>query len=194
MDGVVYGGVVMISRLDMYRHLTAYAPLKQVIAGGNFATDSNSDGLADNFYIGKATPISCSGNTQTFIATQTNGEIMSKFNPLALHRYYITAYVKAFSSNVKLTITYNGSMQKVIAHNGDGSYHVLSTVVDMIANGAILIQDWGSSNWQNISVQNFMAFDMGVDSTNPFFGKAVDKMLSIVQKYGYWEGYKDVDI
>ena len=167
----------------------------QAISNGNFATDSNSDMIPDGFTLSNASPISLTGGELTFKATAQYGSCSYGTALTAGHRYFIRAEVKAFTSAAKLQITKGSGIYSYALHSGDGVYHTLSFIADVAsgyANASCYIQDGSSSNWQNISVQNFMAIDMGTDSSNSFYNMTQYQMLAMVQKKlasaGYWEG------
>lgn len=205
-------GVKNFMSVDMGQ---SYYATTQAITNGNFATSSNN--LATNFIASSATAISCTGNTQTFIATAQYGEIYYSGALLTDHRYFITANVMASTTGAHVQIHKNASTYVSSSyHPGDGKYHVLSAIADIdsgYSSANPMVRDDSASGWKNISVQNFMAIDMGTAASNPlynqtaswmaneypnyvegslaanpFYEMTADQMNTMVQKKGYWEG------
>jgi hypothetical protein len=156
------------------------------ITNGNFAIDSNSDGLADGFKVGGGTAISCTNNTQTFIVTIRYGNLNYMGTLYSGHKYFVTANVKASTTNVYVRCNAGGTLLISSSHPGDGNYHVLYvtmlTVAD-VTNLPCTIMDFNSSGWSNISVKNFMAIDMGTDSSNPLYNYTAAQMLTRYATY-----------
>ncbi|HEX3026429.1 MAG TPA: hypothetical protein VHR42_04275, partial [Clostridia bacterium] len=161
--------------------------LSNVITNGNFATSSNN--LATGFTLSSASAVSCALNAQTFIATAQNGLILSPVQGVTNHRYFIIASVKATSNQVALSL--QNATLTVPYHPGDGNYHTLYAIATLGSTaGYPYIQDRGTSGWQNISVQNFMAIDMGTDATNPYYNYTKDQMNNLIN--GYIDGTKSI--
>ena len=195
----------------------SYYATTQAITNGNFASSANN--LATGFTLSGATAVSCTGNTQTFKATAQSGRINLGTSGILLanHRYFVCVNMKASTNLIKLQVQTGTSTYASAAHPGDGAYHLVSLILD-IASGFSGSNIWpaidfSSSGWQNVSVQDFMAIDMGTDASNPLFNKTADwmateypsyvegslaanpfyemtadKMNTMAQKKGYWEG------
>lgn len=164
----------------------------QVITNGNFATDTNSDGLADNFYLVDANKVACGSNIQTFIPTAQYGRLVSNIAPTAGHRYFVIASVQTSDSVVYLRCLYKDSTYKYVqfktsADDFATAYFIVDIAADF-TTGNFNIQSNTSSNWSNISVKNFMAIDMGVNSSNALYSKSETEMLNYISSTGYWEG------
>jgi predicted phage tail component-like protein len=160
--------------------------LTNAITNGNFATSSGN--LATGFSVNTANAVSCTGNTQTFIATAASGYLYQNSTVLG-HRYFIVANVKATSSNVKLQIN-NGVSTDIATHPGDNLYHTLSFVTTLTVTHSPLVIDTSASVWANISVQNFMAIDMGTSSANPLYNLTANQMQNLIN--GYIDGTKSI--
>lgn len=147
----------------------------QVISNGNFATSSSN--LATGFTTSGANPVSCTSNTQIFIATAQNGRVYYNQSATVGHRYFVSAYVKATSNLVQLFV--GGSTGAYVAHPGDGQYHLLYMISDITSTGYFYpAKDTRSSGWDNISVQSFMAIDMGTDASNPLYNLTAAQMAA----------------
>lgn len=172
---------------------TALTHVTQVIANGNFASSSNN--LATGFSLSGATAVSCTNNVQTFVATANAGGLT--YTAPAGHRYFVSILMEA-SSNLAGIRYKNGSNPSVViaTHDGSSTYKQLYGIANIPSSGAtlFLIADWSTSGWQNISVQNFMAIDMGTDASNPLYNLTADQMAAIVDQTGYFDGTKYLPI
>ncbi|MFT8888618.1 MAG: phage tail protein [Ethanoligenens sp.] len=161
------------------------AQATQVITNGNFVTSSNN--LATGFSLYTSNAVSCTGNTQTFIATAQNGRLRN-YSLTAGHKYFISVQVKASTPAVALQVsTASGNVN--IYHPGDGAYHTLQTVAK-VNNTFEVVVDSNASGWANISVQSFMAVDMGADTSNPLYNLTADQMAVLFTTY--FDGTKTV--
>lgn len=166
----------------------------QVITNGNFAIDSNNDGLADNFYLVNANELTCGSNTQTFIPTAQYGRLVSNIAPAAGHRYFVLASVQTSDSLVYLRCLYKDSTYKYVQfktnESGFSVAYFIVDIADGFTTGNFNIQSNTSSNWSNIAVKNFMAIDMGADSSNALYNKSETEMLMLtyINSTEYWEG------
>jgi len=170
------------------------SPATNLITNGNFALDSNGDGLADGFASTRITGIACVNNEQNFVVIKQYGKILTPYNYVAGHRYFVTATVKTLTSQAQLMAAQNSTSFKSMDCLGDGVYHTLSLIVDIDAffsYGYFCIQDASPDSWQNISVKNFMAIDMGTSSSDNFYSNTLDQMAQMVTDAGgYWYGAK----
>lgn len=169
--------------------------VNQSAVNGNFAKDSNSDGLADNFVLQNATAVSCTGNTQTFICNAANGELLANDSIGLGRKYFVIANVKATSINVKLHLKQDTGSYVDMAHSGDGNYHLLSAIVNIPSNSAnafFSIQDVSASGWQNISVQNFRVYDMGTAAAPEYYYSYNATQMQNLVGSGYFEGKQSV--
>ncbi|ADU27133.1 phage distal tail protein [Ethanoligenens harbinense] len=168
--------------------ITQTAQATQVITNGNFATSSNN--LATGFAVGHGVAVSCTNNTQTFRATAQSGQLdMYNYPYLSGHKYFIRCYVQATSTSVVL-YAQNGT---AVTHPGDGKYEPLSCIVTVtVSNFYAVIVDRRTSGWDNISVQSFMAIDMGTDASNPLYNLAAAQMAALFPSY--FDGAKAVTL
>lgn len=169
-----------------------YLPITNAISNGNFALDSNSDGLADNFACWGSTAVSCTNSEQVLVATASDNALKYTSAPLAGHRYFVYAYICASSNRLALSVYYKQSVgYKSVLHSGDGMYHPLYEIADIDSSfnsGYFYISDLRSSGWSNFTIKNFMAIDMGADETNPYFKLSESDMFDIVKYLVYIDG------
>lgn len=170
--------------------------VSQVVGNGNFSADGNGDGLADGFTLrSTAQAVSCLNNTQVFIATGAYGKLYKSDVFLAGHKYFFIADVKAdAASTIQLSVirASSGATKYVYSgfHPGDNQYHSLFVLTDIDsgftpANAGI--EDARTSEWTNISLRNFMAIDMGTDSSHPLYNLSASAMENLVNQMGYFE-------
>jgi hypothetical protein len=163
--------------------LPGSATCNQVNQNGNMALSTNN--LANGFTGASISPVSCANKVQTFIATSRYGVFQtSNTCALANHKYFLIANVLAYSNQVHLSGNESTSF-----HPGDGNYHAIYGFFTPTTDSRVSIQDNTVSGWSNISVKDyFMVWDMGIDSSNPFWSFTAAQMLSMVLKRGYAEG------
>jgi aryl-phospho-beta-D-glucosidase BglC (GH1 family) len=159
-------------------------------ANGNFATDSNSDGLADNCISSNVASLYNFGNVQMFTATAANGEV--GFNNIVVtsnDSIYVCAEVLAFTSNVSLVI--NDGAEVSVANNDWDSYNYnfLSVMKTVSSNSLkVTVRDTATSAWIQTKIKNIHVFDLN----NIFSGVTIPtkaQMDTIIRealrKYGY---------
>lgn len=158
------------------------AQATQVITNGNFSASSNN--FATGFSLFNSTAVSCTGNTQTFVATAQYGNIYATVS--GGHRYFFITTVKSQSNTIRPCIQTNtNSYAYGSYHPGDGQYHALHLIADITPGftGNCQVFDQRTSGWDNIAVQSFMAIDMGTDASNPLYSLTSDQMAALFSSY-----------
>lgn len=128
-------------------------------ANGNFAVDSNGDGLADGWTAFRLGSTSMVGNVQTFTANLQYGGILG--NIVATNttdKWYVCGYMQA-NSNLA-SIAWTGAYKSY--HTGSGNYEFLSflDVRNNTSNFDVIFSDNRASGWVGIKVKYAHIFNL----------------------------------
>lgn len=142
---------------------------KNIVNNGNFATDSNSDGLADNWVSttggGAFTQQIMSNNIQSFTVMQQYNSMSQNITFIGNHNYYVSASICSADTNTKVEVIGNdgNSMaQEVLSiTNIFQKVSFLLTATNVSGTlGRIGFLNLASSNWQPIQVKEVMVIDL----------------------------------
>lgn len=131
-------------------------------AYGNFAVDSDSDGLADGWTIGAAAIFTLSDNIQSCTPYTQYSGFKRSLVPQANHIYYTTTLMKTTSNLVMLYmhdgVTY---FNKFLPSTGDFQrYSVRGKYGSSPTTNTIGIQDNRTSGWDKIEVKKTLQIDL----------------------------------
>ena len=134
---------------------------------GKFATDSNSDGLADGIANGNATSFSLSNGIQKFTAVSQWGCITKENLPFAIGDiFYGYAYVKSNSNQTGLQIgDGDGVPAGMQWHTGNNTFEFMSASYTANASlggsaNGIRVRSWLTSSWPEIEVKQMFMFNL----------------------------------
>ena len=168
-----------------------YGSLNQLITNGNFAVDTNADGVADSWTIASsATNKSVLNGIQTFRATAQNQTLQQSVavQPTAGDIMYLCAFIKTDGASTKLSNNC-GAITTVKANTALTFVSVRAAKNEF--SELIQIYDGRTADWTDISVSKVMrcnltaTFGAGNEPTQT-------QMDAIIQKIGiYFEGVRD---
>lgn len=131
------------------------------LVNGNFATDSNSDGLADNFAVkGAVSANSVSGNIQSFTASVSNGGIKQTHTVTSGDKVAIFAQVRSSGGTIKMGN--ETGVEAATTTSGDGTWKRLVAIqtVTGTTNSIPYIASADTSDWKQIDVKEFMVINL----------------------------------
>jgi hypothetical protein len=162
---------------------------------GNFPTDSNSDGLADNLSTNLAGSYSLSGGIQSFSPTSQYGYIGTNGITYTVGDvFYGCAYVKTTDNQMKVQIGDSDSDPSDSgSHSGSGNFEFLSGWMTTTSNSnptthGIRARTWATSSWVQTQVKQMHLFNLtrifGAGN-EPSKNDMNNEMPYLINKYGY---------
>jgi len=125
---------------------------------GNFALDTNADGVADNWSIsGSTSAKSVANNIQSFTASAQNTFLRQILTRVVGHKYFYAVWVKAGSNLVMLN---NGV--SACTHSGSGNFERLWYIDTAPNTGSpsLSLYDTRASGWTEIQVKEAVNIDL----------------------------------
>lgn len=161
-DKISISEITETACLDKIYFKAITRPFDTVISNGNFAVDSNNDGVADMYSPITITNTSISNRIQYFTATASNGGIL--YNAVignGIDKYYATASVKSTSDLVALKMQ---SPATYMYHSGSNKFERLSliSIADASANNFRLI-DTRKDSFDQIEVKEMVVINLTRD-------------------------------
>lgn len=158
----------------------------ELLKYGDFDTDSNSDGLADNWHLYNVASYSLTNNIQSFLASNTFGRIWG-YSPVLTsgHLYYLYTMVSASTSLARIRLYNQSSEDEYAYHSGSGNFETLGVISTSDIAEFVSVQDTRTSDWDTIQCAKFKIIDLTtdypdildmlcVDPTNPTAGEKAD--------------------
>jgi hypothetical protein len=137
-----------------------------LVQNGNFALDSNGDGLADSWFLTPVSTKSVSNNIQSFTANSQYDRLGSnRVSVQTGDKIYGSCYFKADSTLVLFKLTANNeSLNRVnVNHTGTGQFifkSALGTVQAGDTNFSVCAEDDRASGWTEVQTMNMFMINL----------------------------------